>query len=449
MLCLRLQQFWLQAYLNKVKMIGPPNELFSALAFTGFVMCATPFYWHLRAWNTSTCLFMAWGGLGCLMHFFNSVAWNKNTLDRVPIYREISIRVQTALSVAIPACALCITRHIYRATRAVAARPSQDELRRAALMDLVIGVGVPFVWQIVFEHIAEGRVVVLFEDFGPYPHLAAATPVHLAVLAWPVVLGAASLFYDVINICNICKHGHQLKQVAPGQDGPTLAVYYRLIALSIVDILGTVPICAYLLWFNVKALPSYAQRNALALPLDGINGMAQHATAAWRADTGVHVALELSRWMFVLSSFVFFGFFGFAAEARAGYRSVYRWLVRLVWSLRAPDASAAPPVRMVNKRRHSAMHRLVDPPTSDTQRAEPVLPLSRMLSLPMVSIDTSLSGFSARFLRAANAPRALRSLVFASAPAAPEAEAMQALLAPAPAVVRRSRQTTMPTSVAS
>ncbi|KAI0270626.1 GPCR fungal pheromone mating factor [Gloeopeniophorella convolvens] len=209
-------------------MDGPPNEPFSTLAFTGFVMYATAFCWHLRAWNTSTCLFMAWGGLGRLMHFFNSIAWNKNMLDRVPIYHDISIRVQTArVFVSIPACALCITRHIYRTTRAVAARPSRDELRRAALMDPVVGMGVPFVWQIAPEYIAEGRVVILLEDFGPYLHVAAATPAHLvilATLAWPVVLGVMSLVHDLINIYNICKYGHQLKEVLAGQDDLSLAV---------------------------------------------------------------------------------------------------------------------------------------------------------------------------------------------------------------------------------
>ncbi|KAI0270627.1 hypothetical protein BC834DRAFT_523216 [Gloeopeniophorella convolvens] len=65
-------------------------------------------------------------------------------------------------------------------------------------------------------------------------------------------------------------------------------------------------------------------------------------------------------------------------------------LVRRVWSFRAPDASAASPVRISNKISGSAVHRLavVDLPTSDTQRAEPVLPLSRMLSFPMVSPAT-------------------------------------------------------------
>ena len=73
----------------------------------GFVMCATPFYWHLEgtseyivirvptlslcsvAWNAGTCLYMIWAGLGYLLQGINSIVWNKNMVDRVPVYCDI------------------------------------------------------------------------------------------------------------------------------------------------------------------------------------------------------------------------------------------------------------------------------------------------------------------------------------------------------------------------
>src|ERR1700733_12098978 len=88
-------------------MFDPPNELFSACSFIGFVMCVIPFYWHLEgmfvifpslerilrtygtAWNTGTCLYMAWTGIGCLLESINSIVWNKNMVLRAPIYCDI------------------------------------------------------------------------------------------------------------------------------------------------------------------------------------------------------------------------------------------------------------------------------------------------------------------------------------------------------------------------
>lgn len=89
-------------------MSPPPNHVYSAFSFIGFVLMVIPFYWHLEgtravimrleytylrlcgvAWNTGTCLFMFWTGLGCLFQFINSIVWNKNIIDRAPIYCDI------------------------------------------------------------------------------------------------------------------------------------------------------------------------------------------------------------------------------------------------------------------------------------------------------------------------------------------------------------------------
>ena len=85
-----------------------PNQLYSAFSFIGFVLCTIPFYWHLEgtwvylrdsstvfkkftgtAWNTGTCLYMIWTGVGCLMQCINSIVWNGNIINRVPVYCDI------------------------------------------------------------------------------------------------------------------------------------------------------------------------------------------------------------------------------------------------------------------------------------------------------------------------------------------------------------------------
>jgi pheromone a factor receptor len=85
----------------------PPNGVYTAFSFIGFVFCAIPLYWHLEgtwrypvigvpvlslygvAWNTGTCLYMIWVGLGCLLQCINSIVWNKNMIDRAPVYCDI------------------------------------------------------------------------------------------------------------------------------------------------------------------------------------------------------------------------------------------------------------------------------------------------------------------------------------------------------------------------
>ena len=163
-------------------MYTPPNELYTAFSFIGFVLCAVPLYWHLEstlrmcsrdleylilgmydtAWNMGTCLYMIWTGLGCLLQCINSIVWNKNTINRAPVYCDIcksphvlslghtltirratATRIQVALNAAIPASSLCINRRLHKAATATTAMPTSSDKRRAVMYDLLIGVGIP------------------------------------------------------------------------------------------------------------------------------------------------------------------------------------------------------------------------------------------------------------------------------------------------------------------
>ena len=50
----------------------------------------------------------------------------------------------------------------------------------------------------------------------------------------------------------------------------------------------------------------------------------------WRASPGTEASLEFSRWLNVICAFAFFGFFGFADEARKNYRSVAKLLAERI-----------------------------------------------------------------------------------------------------------------------
>jgi len=130
----------------------PPNELYTVFSFIGFVLCAIPFYWHLEAWNAGTCLYMAWTGLGCLMQCINSIVWNNNMIDKAPVYCDISIRIQVALNVAIPACSLCITRRLYKIATRKVMMPTGAEKRRAVITDVLIGFGIPILQIVLREY---------------------------------------------------------------------------------------------------------------------------------------------------------------------------------------------------------------------------------------------------------------------------------------------------------
>jgi pheromone a factor receptor len=92
-------------------------QLYAAFSFVGFVFCAVPFYWHLQgscddssvwivgtktflaAWNTGTCLYMAWVGLACLIQCINAIVWNDNMIIRATVYCDIGEFLMSCLPI--------------------------------------------------------------------------------------------------------------------------------------------------------------------------------------------------------------------------------------------------------------------------------------------------------------------------------------------------------------
>jgi len=66
------------------------NHVFSAFSFISFVLASIPFAWHLKAWNTATCLYMFWVSISNFSFFVNSVVWDGNVVDWSPIWCDIS-----------------------------------------------------------------------------------------------------------------------------------------------------------------------------------------------------------------------------------------------------------------------------------------------------------------------------------------------------------------------
>jgi hypothetical protein len=102
--------------------------------------------------------------------------------------------------------------------------------------------------------------------------------------------------------------------------------YLRLMAISSIEILGTIPTGTYYIVSNGKAG---------LVPWQGWTRMHSHhseviqvAGYIWKSDPTESVALELSRWSLVSCAFIFFAFFGFGVEAREHYYCLYKSLAR-------------------------------------------------------------------------------------------------------------------------
>jgi len=119
------------------------------------------------AWNTGTCLYMAWAGLACLNQFINSIVWKGNVINWAPVWCDIceftliicnnvdpkrhliAARIIVGTNVAIPAASLCINRRLYYISSVRSVTITKAEKRRAVMVDLAIGLGIPVVFMVL------------------------------------------------------------------------------------------------------------------------------------------------------------------------------------------------------------------------------------------------------------------------------------------------------------
>lgn len=104
--------------------------------------------------------------------------------------------------------------------------------------------------------------------------------------------------------------------------------YFRLMGIASVEIVCTVPISAYGLYLNLTAgriAPWISWEDTHF----NYSKVEQYPAALWRMDQNAVISFELSRWLAPFCAFVFFGFFGFAEEARANYAKAFRWVRNL------------------------------------------------------------------------------------------------------------------------
>ena len=110
-------------------------------------------------------------------------------------------------------------------------------------------------------------------------------------------------------------------------------------ALACTEILCTTPLAILSIVVNATAAPvapwvSWEETHY------GFDRVGQVPAVVWRSNHAIVLGLSLTKWSSVVCAFIFFLFFGFAAEARKHYSSAFTKLL-LVCRLKKPASPHA------------------------------------------------------------------------------------------------------------
>ena len=113
----------------------------------------------------------------------------------------------------------------------------------------------------------------------------------------------------------------QFSQFTSSNSSLTMSRYLRLMALAGVELLCTTPLSVLLMVLNLSAHPlepwvSWSETHY------NFSRVVEYPAVLWTMNRWSVVGLEVNRWSGVFCAFIFFAFFGFAAEARKNYLDV-------------------------------------------------------------------------------------------------------------------------------
>ncbi|KAH6890865.1 pheromone A receptor-domain-containing protein [Coprinopsis sp. MPI-PUGE-AT-0042] len=299
----------------------PTYPLFPILSFLGFVVSFLPLPWHLQAWNSGTCAYMVWTGTGCLILFINSLVWAGNISNPAPIWCDISSKIILGAGIAIPASILCISRRLYTIASSTTVSMTRRDKRNAVLVDLAIAVGIPVI-VMALHVVVQGHRYDIIEDFGCFAVVYHTLPAYFLVYCWPTVLGCVSFVYSALTLRAFWKRRLQFAQVSSANSALNFSRYLRLMLLACIDMLVTVPMGVASVVIGNAGVPLAPWISWEETHFDFAR-VAFYPAFFWRNAKFFSMGIELTRWLFPVSAFVFFALFGFASEARKNYAKAF------------------------------------------------------------------------------------------------------------------------------
>lgn len=195
------------------------------------------------------------------------------------------------------------------------------------------------------DYVVQGHRFNILQGVGCLPEIYNTPPAYPLVFMWPPLIGCVSFVYAcaypmnlvlraeltveaVLTLLGFLKHRIQFRQVVSSHGaGMTVSRYFRLMLLSISEMVCTIPIGAYSIYINTAGVTlspwiSWANTHAEFSHVEKVPAI------FWRQNRAFLISVVMGQWVYVFAAFLFFALFGFAEEARRHYTTIFWWIMK-------------------------------------------------------------------------------------------------------------------------
>jgi len=203
------------------------------------------------------------------------------------------------------------------------------------------------------EYIVQGHRFNIYEDIGCFPALYNTFLLYILNFMWPLLIGTISAVYCgmfsdsllsmvindlrpcvVLTLWSFAKRRLEFNQFMATNKSLSMSRYLRLMALSMTELLLTVPLAIMTICVNTTAYP-VDPWISLADSHYGFSRVEQIPKLYYSQNVLLTRGMEFTRWMCPISGLLVFAYFGFADEAIRHYKMGF-WAVAKIFGYYAP-----------------------------------------------------------------------------------------------------------------
>ncbi|KZV64274.1 STE3-domain-containing protein [Peniophora sp. CONT] len=298
-------------------------------------------------WNIGVAFLCFWLLVDNIMYAVNTVAWSDNFTVKFYIYCDIMTHLRFMSSVAEPMATFLIARRLFSIASLRTVEP--DSKKAVCLLaNCNLSLSTYNVLTLCTDYVVQAERFQVLEVFGCSNALSdgALTFSILFLSSVLIPLISVTIYYPARIVWVFYFHGRDVNRFLRSNDSVSRLNYFRLLALSSIDVLFTLPI------YTTDAILtlSWITREDGRLPFY-LGWVATHMD--WEPTgfsyddlqvTPTNLArLYVTEWSSPVLAFITFGLFGLTAEARASYYRCFCAIARRfgwdpTWRRRARNA---------------------------------------------------------------------------------------------------------------
>ncbi|KAK0219354.1 putative pheromone receptor [Armillaria nabsnona] len=300
---------------------------FAPVAFLAALSLVLPLPWHWRVGNVATLSIICWLFIMNVIYGVDALVWANNVDIVVPVWCDITTKLIIGANVALPAACLCICIHLEQVASVRNAQTTIADKKRRRIFEVGMCWGLPLIFM-ALHYVVQGHRFDIIEEYGCRPTTYFSIPAIFIVWIPPILLSIACLVFAGLALRHfMIRRMTFAAHLNSSKSALTISRYFRLMLMSIMQMIWSSAVTCYTLWFTTIGIPIRTWDNWRHVHSDFLR-VDQYP--AILLPPLVAKAYYFLWWLVPASTIIFVAFFAFGREAVEDYKKWYLWFCRNV-----------------------------------------------------------------------------------------------------------------------